>query len=201
MIEGLPLFRRDIAGKPFEDQLYIMRRWITNEVGLNPDGTAKECVIIYDYLKLMNEKGVSEALREFQMLGMMMTAMQNMATRFAVPILSFTQLNRDGIDVENSGVVAGSDRITWFCTSFSIFKYKSGEEIGVEGLEMGNRKIVTVLSRYGPGHDFGEKVHVFMNKYRAQIREVNADDPGLVGDEFFVDNQNEEDDGDGIPFD
>ncbi len=192
-----PLYRIDIAGKPFEDQLYVIRRWVQSTVGLNPDGTAKECVIIYDYLKMMDMEGVNDAVREFQMLGMMMTALQNFGTRYAVPILAFTQLNRDGIDNETSAVVSGSDRLTWFCTSFSILKHKSEEEIAEDGPELGNRKMVTVLSRYGPGHDFGEYVNAQMNKYKAQLIEI---DPALlnnIGDNFVV---VEDDNDDQIPF-
>lgn len=192
--------RIGIAGKPFEDQIYAMRRWIQSNVGLNADGTAKPCVIIYDYLKLMDSAGVNEAMREFQMLGMMMTALQNMAVRYAVPILSFTQLNRDGLDGEHAGVVAGSDRITWFCTAFCIFKYKSPDEIAEDGPEMGNRKIVVVLSRYGPGHDFGEYCNLAMNKYKAQIFEVGPNGADVVGDFFEVINDDDNDPEMEIPF-
>ena len=107
-----------------------------------------------------------------------MTALQNFGVRYAVPIISFTQLNRDGIDGESSGVVAGSDRITWFCISFSILKNKSREEIEEDGPELGNKKVVTIMSRYGPGHDFGEYCHLGMDKYRAQIKELSEKDVG-----------------------
>ena len=146
---------------------------------------------------MMDMEGVNDAVREFQMLGMMMTALQNFGTRYAVPILAFTQLNRDGIDNETSAVVSGSDRLTWFCTSFSILKHKSEEEIAEDGPELGNRKMVTVLSRYGPGHDFGEYVNAQMNKYKAQLIEI---DPALlnnIGDNFVV---VEDDNDDQIPF-
>lgn len=199
-IENIPLYRLDIAGRPFEDILYAIRRWVTTVVGLNPDGTAKDCVVIYDYLKVMDTGSLNESNREFQLLGSMLTSLQNMGTRYAIPMLVFTQLNRDGIDNETSAVVAGSDRLTWFCTSLTIFKYKSREEIGQDGPELGNRKFVTIMSRYGPGHDFGEYCHVFMNKWKAQIREVTRENPGEVGEEFFV-RDDDPDNDDQIPFD
>ena len=40
-LKSTKLFYKTIAGKPFEDQLSIMRRWLVKEVGLNEDGTAK----------------------------------------------------------------------------------------------------------------------------------------------------------------
>lgn len=199
IIEDAPIYRIDISGKPFEDQLYIIRRWVQGVVGINPDGTAKDCVIIYDYLKLMDSTGVNESLKEFQMLGMMMTALQNFGLRYAVPIVAFTQLNRDGMDNEHAGVVSGSDRLTWFCISFTILKYKSGEEIAEDGPELGNRKMVTVLSRYGPGHDFGEYVNAQMNKHKAQLIEIDPDALDNVGDNFVMMDGDDEPD-DHIPF-
>lgn len=199
IIEDSPIYRIDISGKPFEDQLYIMRRWVQSVVGLNPDGTAKDCVIIYDYLKAMDSTGINDSMREFQLLGMMMTALQNFGIRYAVPIISFTQLNRDGMDNENAGVVSGSDRLTWFCISFTILKYKSAEEIAEDGPELGNRKMVTILSRYGPGHDFGEYVNAQMNKYKAQLIEIDPAMLDQAGDHFVVmDDDNDTDDQ--IPF-
>lgn len=200
VIEDAPIYRIDISGKPFEDQLYVIRRWVQSVVGINPDGTAKDCVIIYDYLKLMNASGLGDSLGEFQMLGMMMTALQNFGLRYAVPIIAFTQLNRDGMNHEHAGVVSGSDRLTWFCISFTILKEKSPEEIAEDGPELGNRKMVTILSRYGPGHDFGEYVNAQMNKYKAQLIEIDPDQLEEAGDHFVVmDDEHEPDDQ--IPFD
>ena len=44
-----------------------MRRWIVKEVGLKPDGTAKDCVVFYDYLKLMDTQGMSQDLQEYHL--------------------------------------------------------------------------------------------------------------------------------------
>ena len=46
-LKNLPIHHKVIAGKPFDEQLSIMRRWLVKEVGLNDDGTAKDCVIFY----------------------------------------------------------------------------------------------------------------------------------------------------------
>ena len=100
-LKKIKLFHKSIAGKPFEEQLAIMRRWILKEVGLNDDGTAKDCVIFYDYLKLMDSAGMSQDLKEYQVLGFMMTSLHNFATRYKVPIVAFIQLNRDGITREH----------------------------------------------------------------------------------------------------
>jgi len=84
-LKNTKLYYKSIAGKPFEDQLSIMRRWLLKEVGLNDDGTAKDCVIFYDYLKLMDSQGMSQDLKEYQVLGFMMTQLHNFATKYKVP--------------------------------------------------------------------------------------------------------------------
>ena len=43
-LKNLKIFHKSIAGKPFEDQLSLVRRWLIKDVGLNEDGTAKDCV-------------------------------------------------------------------------------------------------------------------------------------------------------------
>lgn len=40
-----------------------MRRWLVKDVGLNDDGTAKDCVIFYDYIKLMDTAGLSQDVK------------------------------------------------------------------------------------------------------------------------------------------
>ena len=82
--------------------------------------------------------------------------------KYDVPCLSFVQLNRDGITRESTDVVSGSDRLIWLCTSFSIFKLKSEEEVAEDGIENGNRKLVPVVGRHGPGLDDGDYISMNM---------------------------------------
>jgi replicative DNA helicase len=164
-------FHKSIAGKPFEEQLAIMRRWLLKEVGLNDDGTAKECVIFYDYLKLMDSAGMSQDLKEYQVLGFMMTSLHNFAVRYQVPIVAFIQLNRDGITKESTDTASGSDRIIWLCSNFSIFKRKSDEEIAEDGPSNGNRKLVPLISRHGGGLDDNDYINCHMKGWCAKITE------------------------------
>jgi replicative DNA helicase len=165
------LYHKSIAGKPFEDQLAIMRRWLVKEVGLNDDGTAKDCVIFYDYLKLMDSAGISQDLKEYQVLGFMMTSLHNFAVRYKVPIVAFIQLNRDGITKESTDSASGSDRIIWLCSNFSIFKRKSDEEIAEDGPDNGNRKLVPLVSRHGGGLDDNDYINCYMKGWCAKIAE------------------------------
>jgi replicative DNA helicase len=170
-LKNTKLFYKTIAGKPFEDQMSIMKRWLVKEVGLNDDGTAKDCVIFYDYLKLMDTSGMTQDLKEYQVLGFMMTQLHNFAVKFKVPIVSFIQLNRDGITKESTDSASGSDRIIWLCSNFTIFKRKSDEEIAEDGVKNGNRKLVPLIARHGSGLDDNDYINCNMQGWCAKITE------------------------------
>jgi len=170
-LKETPLYYKSIAGKPFEDQISIMRRWIVKEVGLKTDGTANDCVIFYDYLKLMDSQGMNQDLKEYQVLGFMMTQLHNFATKYKIPIVAFIQLNRDGITKESTDTASGSDRIIWLCSNFSIFKRKTPEEIAEDGPNNGNRKLVPLISRHGGGLDDNDYINCHMKGWCAKIEE------------------------------
>lgn len=166
-----PLYYKPIPGKPFEEQLSIMRRWIIKKVGFNPDGSTKPCVIIYDYLKLMDSSGISQDLKEYQMLGFMMTALHNFARKYNVPIIAFVQLNRDGITKDSTDTVSQSDRIIWLCSNFTVFKRKSDEEIAEDGPTNGNRKLLPLIARHGGGLDDNDYINCHMKGWCAKVTE------------------------------
>jgi replicative DNA helicase len=192
-LEKCNLYYKSIAGKAFEDQLSIMKRWLVKEVGLNDDGTAKDCVIFYDYLKLMDTAGMTQDLKEYQVLGFMMTQLHNFAVKYKVPILAFIQLNRDGITKESTDSASGSDRIIWLCSNFTIFKRKTDEEIAEDGPTNGNRKLVPLIARHGGGLDDNDYINCYMKGWCAKITEgktrlelvnnVQNNDQGFVIDD------------------
>lgn len=202
--EKTPYYHVSIAGKPFEDQVAIMRRWLVKKVGLNDDGTAKPCVIIYDYLKLMDTQGMSQDLKEYQLLGFMMTSLHNFAMRYQVPILAFMQLNRDGITKETTDTASGSDRILWLCSNFTIFKAKSDDEIAEDGKAAGNRKLVPLAARHGAGLDNNDYINCHLKGWCAKIEEGKTkselDADKTDESEGFVVNENDGESED-IPFD
>lgn len=162
---------RNVVGMSFENQLAMIRRWLINDVGLLPDGTAKNCLIIYDYLKLMDDSDLHGDLKEYQLLGFMTSSLHNICARYDIPVLAAIQLNRDGISKESTDVVSGSDRIIWLCTSFSILKTKSDEEIKTDGPNAGNRKLVPVVSRHGAGLDDKEYINCHFQGSYSRITE------------------------------
>ena len=196
-LKETPLYYKTIAGKPFDEQLALMRRWIIKEVGLNDDGTAKDCVIFYDYLKLMDSAGISQDMKEYQVLGFMMTALHNFAVRYKIPIMAFVQLNRDGITKETTDTASGSDRIIWLCSNFSIFKRKADEEIAQDGVNNGNRKLLPLVSRHGSGLDDNDYINCHMKGWCAQIKEGQTklelmNNNNIKQDGFVLDDSNDD---------
>lgn len=173
-IKSIPYDYISIAGRPFDETLSIIRRWILKNVGYDENGRLNDCVIIYDYLKLMTSSSISNNMAEFQVLGFQITQLHNFCVEYDVPCLSFVQLNRDGITKESEDAVSGSDRLIWLCTSFSIFKTKTEEEIAMDGITNGNKKLIPVISRHGPGMDDGGYICMRMIGEIAKIEEIGT---------------------------
>ena len=170
-ITDIPYYYKSIGGCSFEEQLSIVRRWLNRVVGLNDKGKANDCVIIYDYLKLMDSAEIKGDMKEFQVLGFMMTALHNLSLKYEIPILSFVQLNRDGINKESTDTASGSDRIIWLCSNFTIYKSKSDEEVAKDGLENGNRKLVPVIARHGQGLEDRDYINIMLKGNCGKITE------------------------------
>jgi len=191
-IESIPYNYVSVAGKPFEQILNIIKRWIIQDVKMDEHGRTNDCVVIYDYLKLMSSSSITNNIQEYQALGFQITNLHNLAVKFDFPCLSFVQLNRDGITKESTDAVSGSDRLIWLCTSFSIFKTKSPEELAEDGPRAGNRKLVPIVCRHGSGMEDGNYINMNMAgefarldelRTRNEFRSQPVDDSGLIDEE------------------
>ena len=192
LLSNIPYSYASVAGKPFEQILNLIRRWVVQEVKTNEEGKTNECVIIYDYLKLMSSSSITNNIQEYQALGFQITSLHNLCVKLDVPCLSFVQLNRDGITKESTDAVSGSDRLVWLCTSFSIFKAKSPEELAEDGPNAGNRKLVPIVSRHGAGMDDGDYINMNMIGANAKLLEIatrNELKNNPVGDTGLVDSK------------
>ncbi len=169
-LANIPYDWISVAGMPIESIMSMVRRWILQKVGLDENGHARPCLIIYDYLKLMSADGISNDMKEYQLIGFYLTSFVNLMIKYQAAGLAFIQLNRDGIDKESTDVVSQSDRILWFCDSFSIFKPK-GEEENIGADAKYNRKLVTLLSRHGGGMDDGDYINMEFIRPCAKIIE------------------------------
>ena len=189
-LSKIPYSYVSVAGKPFEQILNVIKRWIVQEVKTDESGKTNDCVIIYDYLKLMSSESINNNMQEYQALGFQITSLHNLCVKLDIPCLSFVQLNRDGITKESTDAVSGSDRLIWLCTSFTIFKAKSPEELAEDGPNAGNRKLVPIVSRHGAGLDDGDYINMNMLGSHARLVELqtrNEFKNNPVGDTGLID--------------
>ena len=199
-LKDIPYDYITIAGKSFEETLSVMRRWLVKKVGFDENGRTNPCMIVYDYLKLMHSGQISDGMKEFQVLGFQITQLHNFTVQYDVPCLSFVQLNRDGITKESTDVVSGSDRLIWLCSSFTIFKTKSDEELAEDNGASGNRKLVPIVSRHGGGlaNDFDYINMTMLGEY-GRIDEGFTKSEHVLGDkqkkEGFDNNVNNNEEG------
>lgn len=176
---SLPIHYINISGEPIEVVLNIIKRWVSHVVGVGEDGQTKDCLVIYDYLKLTSGDSLNASVQEYQALGFQITSLHNLSVKYHFPCLALTQLNRDGITSESTAAISGSDRLIWLCTSFSIFKHKSDEEMAEDGAAFGNRKLVPVVCRHGPGMEGGNYINMRMDGQFARITELGTRDDML----------------------
>ena len=175
-IRDVPYTYVSVAGAPFETIMNTIKRWIVQDVGQDEYGRTNDCLVVYDYLKLMSSSSINNNIQEYQALGFQITNLHNLAVKFDFPCLSFVQLNRDGITKESTDAVSGSDRLIWLCTSFSIFKLKSAEELAEDGPSSGNRKLVTLMARHGAGLLDGNYINMNMIGSHSQLLELRTRD-------------------------
>lgn len=195
IIQGKKFFYHNISGRHYTEWLSVMRRWISKEVGLGQD-----CVIIVDYLKMMRLQDAGN-FAEHQYLGQMITDLHNFCLEYKVPMIAYTQLNREGMHRDDQDVIAGSDRLMALCSSFSILRKKTDQDFASDPMENGDRKLVVVDCRYGAGLLDGEYINLITDLSCGKIQEGNtnienrsaARSPGNLLDD------NDEDDG-GIDF-
>tara|TARA_Y100001938_G_scaffold145753_1_gene223154 strand:- start:34177 stop:35634 length:1458 start_codon:yes stop_codon:yes gene_type:complete len=180
-IKDVPFDYITIAGKPFEETLSIIRRWIVKRVGFDENGRTNDCMVIYDYLKLMASNEINDSMKEFQVLGFQITKLHNLTVEYDFPCLSFVQLNRDGITKESTDVVSGSDRLIWLCSSFTIFKTKSDEEMAEDNGATGNRKLIPIVTRHGGGLDDYDYINIDMKGEIGTVEEMMTKSEALKG--------------------
>lgn len=170
-IQNVPLHYRKIAGKPFSEIVSIIRNFIVQHVGMT-NGVTNNCLIIYDYFKLMDAATLSD-MQEYQAMGFQIQELTNMCIKYDVPCSAYVQLNRDGITKDTSDAVSQSDRLVWLCSSLAMLKRKSSEEMSLDGFTNGNCKlIVCAEQRYGPGLDDNDYINVMIQRDKCIVDEV-----------------------------
>lgn len=171
-LNSLPYEYINIAGTDFPTVLSLVRRWLVKTVG-QTNGVTNDCLLIYDYFKLVDSSGLKR-MEEHQALGFMLMTLNNFLIRHKVPCLSFVQTNRAGATEMNAETVSASDRIAMFCSSLSILSQKAQDEIDEDGRENGNRKLATVLTRNGEPLEEGDYINIAFDGDFCEFKELQT---------------------------
>ena len=173
VLKEIPLYHLDVSQiSSFEEQLSIMNRWVRRIPGVNFDNSANPCVVIYDYIKLLNKDQLNRNVAEYQQIGYMVSQLKSFAQKYSLPILALAQLNRSGVSDQTSTSLSQSDRILWFASSVSILAKKTPEEIESDGSENGTHKLYVSDARHGPGTPFGSHINLEIQQDSFKMKEV-----------------------------
>lgn len=174
ILANMPYDHINVAGQDFETILGIIRRWIFKRVGLQDDGKANPCLIVYDYFKLMSGNVLNKNMQEYQAMGFQISQLTDFAQKYDFPVLSFVQVNRDGTSRDGSDVIAQSDRLLWLCHSLSIWKEKDNAEILQTGAENGSNVLKVIDCRFGPGLSDNDYINFAFNKGICKVKELRT---------------------------
>ena len=176
-LRKIPYHYVNVSGMGWEEISAYIRRWILAEVGLGEDDRTNPCLVVYDYVKMMDAGFASQHLSETQAVGFLMTQLHNLAVRHDVPVLTFCQVNREGITDEEISVLATSDRYSWFASNVSLLKQKSPEDVAQELERLGEGataytlKLVPLITRYGKGVEKGDYINLLDRRQVGKIEE------------------------------
>lgn len=179
-LNNYSLYYYNISGKHHLEWISIIRRWLMKEVGFNNNGELNDCLVVLDYIKLMNLNDTGK-FQEYQYLGQIITDLHNLCVHYNFPMLSMVQLNREGINSSGQEVIAGSDRLIHLCSSFSILRYKTAEDLADDPLPNGDRKLEVIASRFGPGLCPGEYINLITDYSIGKIEEGNYNTENRTG--------------------
>jgi len=157
----------NVAGKKIEHISSIIKRWLMTDVKDNAS------LVIFDYIRMSDLSELKNNIQERQVLQHMIVTLNDVAMKYQIPIFVLTQLNRDAITNEHTGIIVGSDAILYTVANFSIIKFKSAEEIAMSGIDNGNRKIVNLATRFGSGNEPGDFINYQLHGAYAKLQELN----------------------------
>lgn len=171
-LKNVPFKHERVAGKPFKEILSLLRRWINHRVGYNESGKTNPHLVIYDYFKLSDSSDLKD-MQEYQAMGFQIAALHDFCREYDTPVLSFVQINRDGVTKESTDVIAQSDRLGWNCISLSIWKRKTPEEIG-QNPKGGTHKLIPLEGRFMSKLDPGDYINYYFDESKSKITELKT---------------------------
>lgn len=137
-----PYMFKSVGGLGFDEILSFARRWVVKTVGQS-GGVTRDCLLCYDYFKLMNSESFSKNMAEHQILGLQATQLHDFVRKWDIASIAFVQLNREF-------EVAASDRLQNLCSSLATYYRLTPEEVAkLGGPSAGNRKMCFQKARFG----------------------------------------------------
>lgn len=188
-IKSLPLIHKNVSGKDFTDITAIIKRWIHKTVGIDAAGKTNPHLVVYDYFKMMNPE-VLKSMKEYEAMGYQIAALHDLCKMYNTPVLSFAQINRDGISKDDTSVISQSDRLGWNAISVSLFKRKTADEIGEDGYQNGNIKLIPLEGRFMSRLDDGDYINMLLDGNISSLKELGTK-YNSVNKEFKVREENE----------
>lgn len=170
--KNLNFFHKNVAGLDFQTILNYMKRWIHKYVGFT-DGHPNPHLIIYDYFKLMDQDSLKN-MQEYQAMGFQIASLHDFCQKYNTPVLSFVQINRDGLTKDTTDVISQSDRLGWNCVSVCLYKRKTPEEIAEDGIENGNIKLIPLEGRFMKRLDDGDYINMYFRGEFSSIKELQT---------------------------
>ncbi len=147
---GYKVYHYHVANKNIDEICAIVRRWYLQVVG-----RGKPCIIGYDYIKLTGEK-VGQNWAEHQAIGVKIDKLKKLSEEISAPLITAIQINRTGESsnkdskdiVDDSSVLALSDRLQWYASFVAIFRAKTDDEVIMDTEAMGTHKLIPTKTRF-----------------------------------------------------
>lgn len=160
-----------------------IRRWVLRTVGLNDQGKANPCVVIYDYIHLMNPEDITKNIQERQALAFLMASLKSFVGKYGVSCIAFAQMNRDGLQFKDSRALRSSDQLQDKVTSLWLM-YRKDHASVPEGHRPTDAKFTHELycrkSRFGEGLAEENYINLATDLSRGLMTE------GPTRDELFI---------------
>ena len=142
------LFYKKMTGMTAREMLPFLRRWVTQNAGLDTQTRQARCLIVWDYVKLARIDEVKAlGVGAHDILGDTCMALHDFAEEFNLPILAFGQTNRQ-MDKDLT-MIAGAKKITELVDSITLWHKKDAEDI--VRAPNGTHEMHILASRYGKG--------------------------------------------------
>ncbi len=141
-LSNLNFSYKSVAGCNFSEILAHARRWVVRDVG-KKDGVTNDCLLIYDYFKLMSAEDITKHIAEHQAIGFQLGKLHDFVCKYDIPAFTFGQLNREW-------QIADSDRIERYSETIATLQLKTPEEIAeTGGPKNGSKKLIIKKARFG----------------------------------------------------